>query len=192
MRVEVLIIFVSSLSIAAAQADWLTYGHDSAGTRFSPLKQIDATNVSKLTRAWTYHVGQPAPAASSTTPGGRGGRVRGSEATPIVVNGVMSMPTPYNRVAALEPETGKLIWEYKIDGANASMRGVEYWAGDKQSPPEILFGTTDGRLMALNAKTGKPVPGFGNEGSVNMKPGIDNEFETGQFSLSSPPKVYKT
>ena len=103
----------------------------------------------------------------------------------------MSMPTPYNRVAALEPETGKLIWEYKIDGANASMRGVEYWAGDKQSPPEILFGTTDGRLMALNAKTGKPVPGFG-DGSVNMKPGIDNEFETAQFSLCRPRRSTKT
>lgn len=192
MRAEVFIALVFSLPIASAQTDWPTYGHDSASTRFSPLKQIDSANVSKLTRAWTFHMSQGA-APAAPAPGGRaGGRgPRGSEATPIVAGGVMYMPTPYNRVIALEPETGKLIWEYRIDGANATMRGVEYWPGDKQSPPQILFGTTDGRLMALNAKTGKPVPGFGNEGSVNMKAGIDNGFETGQFSLSSPPKVYK-
>ena len=96
-----------------------------------------------------------------------------------------------NRVVALEPETGKLIWEYVIDGANASMRGVEYWAGDKSTTPEIFFGTTDGKLVALNAKTGKPVPGFGREGLVDMKSGIANGFTTGQFSLSSPPKIVK-
>jgi glucose dehydrogenase len=190
MRAEVLIFLVPCL--AAAQGDWPTYGHDSASTRFSTLKQVDTANVAKLTRAWTFHMGQPAPAAAPPAPTGRSGRgPRGSEATPIVVNGVLYLPTPYNRVIALEPESGKLIWEYKIDGANATMRGVEYWAGDKQSPPQIFFGTTDGRLMALNAKTGQPVPGFGNEGSVNMKAGIDNGFKTGQYSLSSPPKVYK-
>lgn len=68
---------------------------------------------------------------------------------------------------------------------------MEYLPGDAQSPASILFGTTTGRLMALNAKTGQPVPGFGNEGSVDMKAGINNGFTTGNFSLSSPPKVFK-
>lgn len=210
--VKVVIAAVSlTAPLAVAQTDWPTYGHDSASTRFSPLKDVNLTNVSKLQRVWTFHMTpvtadepRPEPAAQGRGPEGRGGagggqegrggggrRARGSEATPLAVGGVMYMPTPYNRVVALEPESGKLIWEYKIDGSNASMRGVEYCAGDKSSPPEILFGTTDGKLVALNANTGKPVPGFGREGFVDMKAGINNGFPSGQFSLSSPPKVYK-
>jgi quinoprotein glucose dehydrogenase len=199
-----LYIFVSAFATvlayvpaAAGQTDWPTYGHDPQSTRFSPLKQVNPENVTKLIRAWTFHM-NPAPAAAASTSqpvavaGGRGTRrARGSEATPLVVGGVMYMPTPYNRVVALEPETGKLVWDFQLEGVNPSMRGVEYWPGDRSSPPEILFGTTDGKLVALNAKTGKPVPGFGREGFVDMKSGIDNGFPSGQFSLSSPPKVYK-
>ena len=182
-------------SCVYAQNDWPTYGHDPGNTRHSPLKQIDAKNVSTLTRTWTYHMSPGEPAdPTPAQQGGRGdrGRRRTSEASPIVVDEVMYLPTPYNRVVALQPETGKEIWSYEIpSGANASTRGVEYWPGDAQSPASIFFGTTNGRLLALNAKTGKPVPGFGNEGSVDMKVGIDNGFTSGNFSLSSPPKVFK-
>jgi glucose dehydrogenase len=122
--------------------------------------------------------------------GGGGGRGRSSEASPIVVDGVMYLSTPYNRVVAITPETGQEIWSYPMPGTNASNRGVEYWHGDGQSPASIFFGTTDGRLVSLNAKTGKPVPGFGNEGSINMKTGIDNGLD-GAFSLSSPPKIFR-
>jgi quinoprotein glucose dehydrogenase len=181
-----------------AQNDWPTYGHDGTNTRHSPLKQIDARNVGTLQRAWTYHMTpppdpNPAPQAQAGRGGrGGGGRGRTSEASPIVVGGVMYLPTPFNRVVALEPETGKEIWNYEIPGnASASTRGVEYWPGDGQSPASIFFGTTNGRLMALNAKTGQPIPGFGNEGWVDMRQGIDNGFPSGQFSLSSPPKVFK-
>jgi quinoprotein glucose dehydrogenase len=198
-----------------AQNDWPTYGHDPASTRHTPLTQVTGKNVANLTRAWTYHMMVAAPAgpaaaqgeAPAAAPvggrggaggrggsggrGGGGGRARGSEASPIVVDGIMYLPTPYNRVVALQPETGKELWNYEIPAASASTRGVEYWAGDGQSPASIFFGTTDGRLVGLNAKTGKLIPGFGTEGSVNMKAGIDNGFSTGNFSLSSPPKIYK-
>jgi quinoprotein glucose dehydrogenase len=114
---------LASLPVASAQTDWPTYGHDAGSTRFSPLKQVSLTNVSKLTRAWTFHVTPPAAETSPVQPtaGGRGSRrARGSEATPVVAGGLMYMPTPYNRVVALEPETGKQIWEFRMDGANAS------------------------------------------------------------------------
>ena len=91
----------------------------------------------------------------------------------LVINGMMYL-TAYNRVVALEPETGKEIWSYEVkDGAPAT-RGLEYWAGDRQAPAEIFFGTSSGKLIALNAKTGKLVPGFGVEGIVDMKPGALN------------------
>jgi glucose dehydrogenase len=208
-------IFVAALAFLAfegalsAQTDWPTYGHDPGSQRHSPLEQINTTNVPKLQRAWTYHLTVEAPvgaaAAQGELPanaarppvagraGGRfgAGRPRTSEASPIVVGGILYMPSPYNRVVALEPETGKEIWHYELQGANASTRGLEYWSGDAASPPSIFFGTTDGRLIALNAKTGSLIPGFGNEGVVNMKAGIDNGFPSGNFSLSSPPKVFK-
>jgi quinoprotein glucose dehydrogenase len=188
---------------AGAQTDWPTYGHDLAGTRYSPLKQIDATNVSKLVRAWTYHMnpgGTAAPAAAPTAAaggrgrGGRGGGFGGGRnwsATPLVINGVLYLTTAYNRVVALEPETAKEIWMYEVKDGAPAVRGLEYWAGDKTSPPTLFFGTTSGKLIALNAKTGKPNPGFGDEGIVDMKPGALNGLENSSFGLSSPPIVYK-
>src|SRR5436853_475856 len=114
--------------LACAQTDWPTYGHDLAGSRYSTLKQIDATNVTKLTRAWTYHMSvaaAPTPAAGSSEAGdaveggrgrggrgGRGGGGRGgnSEVSPLVIGGVMYLTTGAGRVVALEPETAKELW----------------------------------------------------------------------------------
>lgn len=198
---------------AQGPTDWPTFGYDLAGTRYSPLKQIDGTNVTKLTRAWVYHM-DAATAAPATPPpapelhpgetpvpppagrgGGRGrggfGGPRNSEVSPLVIDGVLYMTTGSNRVVALEPETGKEIWAFAVkDGAPAT-RGLEFWAGDKQSPATLLFGTSSGKLMALNARTGKLIPAFGNEGVVDMKPGALNGLADSSFGLSSPPIVYK-
>ena len=115
--------------------------------------------------------------------------MRGSQATPIVVDGIMYMPTPYNRVIALEAHTGKEVWVYKSPGA-VTNRGVEYWPGDGTAPPMLLF-VSGGMLVGLDARTGVPVPTFGNNGMVDFRQGITNGFAEGQISLSSPPKVYK-
>ena len=198
------------------QKDWPSWGHDPGGMRFSPLKQITPKNVSKLQVVWTYDSqapvtqapipgrpafppagaapasGPPAPggAAPPRAGGGRAPRRRGSESTPLVINGVMYIGTGYNRVLAFEPETGKQIWEFESQHT-PSLRGISYWPGDKDLPPQIVFGTTDGYLIALNAKTGKLVPGFGNEGLVNMRDVIPEKFKTSFYGLSSPPAVYK-
>jgi quinoprotein glucose dehydrogenase len=221
MRSAIFIIGLTGVTAAFAQKDWPTAGHDLAGTRYSTLKQIDTKNVTKLERVWTYHMnaGAPppaavAPAAGSSDagdavigppgggrgrggrggrggPGGPGGFGGNSEAIPLVIDGVMYLTTAARRVVALEPETGKEIWTYSVaDGAPAT-RGLEFWAGDRQAPPTVFFGTSSGKLIALNAKTGKPVPGFGNEGVVDMKPGALNGLDNSSFGLSSPPIVYK-
>ncbi len=197
---------------AFGQSDWPTFGHDPGGTRYSTLKQVDASNVNKLTRAWTYHMSvTAAPAAAAPVAGsseagdaveggrgrggrgGRGGGGRGgnSEVSPLVIGGVMYLTTGGGRVVALEPETAKELWTFDVkDGAPAT-RGLEFWAGDKQSPATVFFGTSSGKLYALNAKTGKPIPGFGDEGIVDMKPGALNGLANSSFGLSSPPIVYK-
>lgn len=198
----VIAVGVIACSMASAQNDWPTYGRDLAGTRYSPLKQINSANVAQLVRAWTYHMAEETAAPSRAEEGNevQGGRGRGrggtggriAEASPLIIGGVMYLTTGYGRVVALEPETGTVIWTYEVkDGAPAE-RGLEYWAGDSQSPAELFFGTSTGKLIALNAKTGKAVPGFGNEGVVDMKPGALNGLTNSMFGLSSPPIVYKS
>ena len=146
---------------AASDGDWPMYRHDLAGTGYSPLAQINATNVGTLTRAWTYGLQPetPSPAAA-----GRGGALN-SEATPIVVNGVMYVPAA-GRIVALQPETGKEVWRFAVNGA-PSRRGVAYWPGDAANPPRIIF-MAGRRLIALNASSGTPVAAFGNGGEVDV------------------------
>ena len=163
--------------------------------KYSPLDQINTNNVSGLVRAWTYHSNaDAAQSASAASTSARGGRARPrpvSEATPLVIDNVMYLPTAYNTVVALEPETGKEIWKYKVIKAQPAMRGVSYWPGDKLSPAEILFGTSDGRLICLNAKTGKPVPGFGKEGELNLKTGVADKYPDALYSVSSTPIIHR-
>jgi quinoprotein glucose dehydrogenase len=167
---------------AAASTEWPTYGHDPGGMRFSPLKQITPQNVSRLEPAWTYSMRKAAPAAApgreqaaqaaaeGAAPAGPPGRLGGSEVTPLVVNGTMYLSTPYRQVVALDPETGQERWAYDVPGpGQPSLRGVEYWPGTATEAPRILFGTRDGRLIALDATNGKPASTFGSGGIVDLK-----------------------
>jgi glucose dehydrogenase len=188
------------------QTDWPTFGHDPGGQRFSPLKQIDAANVSKLKLAWSYDTEAP-PGPELPVQQGQGGRAgaagasgaaaasraRQTEAIPLVIGNVLYLSTAYNRVVALEADTGKEIWVYQTtpDEGTPGMRGVNYWPGDRQSPAEIVLGTTNGKMLALNAKTGKLVPGFGTEGEVDLRKGVADKFPNARYYLSSPPQVYK-
>jgi glucose dehydrogenase len=146
-----------------AGADWPMYSRDLAGTRFSPLTQIDTTNVSKLAKAWSY---QLQPATGNINPAPALASEIFNEVTPIVVNGVMYMPAG-NRVVALEPETGKEIWSHPVSPGLASFRGVAYWPGEANTPPRILF-TSLKKLIALDARTGQRDPKFGNNGEITL------------------------
>ena len=168
-------------------ADWPMYNRDLSGTRYSSLTQIDTSNVSNLKQAWSYRL-SAAPAGRGAAPapergapasegrgaaGGRGGRGAGAgptvnaEATPIVVNGIMYLPAG-SRVLALEADTGKLVWEYKIPMGSTTARGVAFWQGEGTTPPRIVF-TAGKRLMAINAITGEAAAGFGQDGSVDIQ-----------------------
>jgi glucose dehydrogenase len=142
---------------AQTAADWPLYNRDLAGTRYSPLAQINTKNVSKLKQAWSY----------AMRPGGAGPAAGAfNQVTPVVVHGVMYLPAG-NRILALEPETGKEIWSYQLKGGLASARGVAYWPGDAHNPPRIIFPSLH-KLIALDARTGKPAAGFGKDGEVDM------------------------
>jgi glucose dehydrogenase len=186
--------FATSLALISTalwgQNDWPVYGHDPGGMRYSPLKQIDAKNVMKLQPAWTYDTS--AGTADPPSPQGAAKRnsARLSETTPLVIGDVMYMSTAYGWLLALDPATGKEIWKYRSP-ATPAYRGIAYWPGDKQLPAQVVFGTTNGLLVSVNAKTGEPVPGFGKEGIVNLRAGVADKYPDKTYGLSSPPAIYK-
>src|SRR6202521_1044750 len=139
-------------------ADWPMFNRDLASTRYSPLTQINTTNVAKLKQVWSYRL-QPANFRYATAGGA-------AEVVPIVVNGVMYISTQ-TRVVALNPESGNEVWSYDVAGWQASPRGVAYWPGEPQNPAGVLF-TAGHNLIALNASTGKLDPGFAKEGVLDM------------------------
>ncbi len=140
--------------------------HDLAGTRYSPLNQINAGNVSRLTQAWFYSFNREGKTIHGLSP-----FELYQEITPIVVDGVMYLPSG-DRVVALDPETGKELWTYELGDNLASFRGVTYWPGDRSNPARVIF-TTAHKMMALNARTGKIDPGFGREGEVPLEVAYD-------------------
>jgi len=185
---------VVGASLILGQTDRPHYGRDAAGTRYSLLTQINPSNVTQLKQAWVFHMKpelRKSDTATAAPMEAHEGVGRVGEAIPIVISGFMYLTTPYNQVVAIEPESGKVIWTYDLSGGNPAVRGLVYFEGDKQSPPQVIFGTSDARLISLNAKTGKPVPGFGNEGSVDLKQGVLNGYPNAFYDLSSPPIVYK-
>src|SRR5688572_21671589 len=186
-RLAICLSFMASVSLAKAQ-EWRNYGNDPGGSKYSPLKQINKTNVSSLKIAWTYRTGD-------VSDGGEHPSRSAFETTPLVIDGVLYLSTPFARVIALDPETGKELWTFdpKLNRERRYNlfinRGVSYWASGNDK--RIFIGTLDGRLFALNARTGKPVPGFGNEGSIDLRKGVADEFPDSGYGLTSPVAVYK-
>jgi glucose dehydrogenase len=157
--------------------DWPISGRDAGGTRYSPLTEITPDNVTRLSRAWTYHTGEQGTYF---------------ETTPIVVGGVMYLSTQRQRVVALDAETGVERWAFDphVRGAREH-RGVAYWPGEAGIGPRIVFGTGDGRLIALEAGTGRPAAGFGVDGTVDLTKGISGTFGGRTLSITSPPAIYR-
>ena len=143
-------------------ADWPTYNRDLAGTRYSPLTQIDPSNVTSLREAWSYKFHPEDDIIEALDPTDVFQQV-----TPIVVNGVMYLAAG-NRVVALRPETGDEIWRHELTEGLVSYRGVTYWPGSGEHGARIFF-TSLWKVVALNAQTGEPDPMFGNQGEVELR-----------------------
>jgi glucose dehydrogenase len=152
-----------------AQTDWPSYGNDPGATRYSSLRQIQIGNVERLKLAWTFRTGKP-----------------GSEAIPIVVDGLMYVTAP-DGIYALVPETGELLWKH--DAAPAALRGLAYWKGSGGLHSRVFVGNGP-FLLGLDVATGKPAPGFGNEGRVDLKQGVLGDLKDGRYALESPPAVF--
>lgn len=167
--------------------EWRHYGADLANTHYSPLDQINASNFNRLQVAWRFKTDNLGPS--------REGQL---EATPLMVNGMLYTAGGTRRaVVALNAATGELKWIHSEDegerGANAprqlSGRGIAYWTDGREE--RILYVTPGYRLIALNAKTGARIPGFGVDGIVDLKLNDDQEMDlvTGEVGYQSAPVV---
>ena len=173
-----------------AAVEWPVYGGDQAGTKFSPLAQINRQNVHTLRVAWEWKTGDAPNEQFETRPGM-------FENTPLMIGGVLYVTTPYNRVVALEAETGAQIWSYDPrtiedgqppNGTGYVHRGIAAW---RDGGRLRLFLNTRYRLICLDAETGKPMTSFGTDGIVDLSQGLVRPIEKLHYTNTSPPVVYK-
>jgi quinoprotein glucose dehydrogenase len=177
---------------ALGNTDWPNYGNDPGGMRYSPISQINRENVAQLKVAWVFHTGDISDGS------GRPKR-SGLETTPILVDGILYLTTPFNRVFAVDPETGKQLWVYDpmIDiagsyGDGLINRGVAAWldplrAKGKPCRRRIFEATLDARLIALDGATGVPCLDFGNRGQISLRDVA--RYIPAQYHMTSPPAV---
>jgi quinoprotein glucose dehydrogenase len=196
-RVGFRIVSVVALLVAAAlpiggqsgakNGEWTTYGADLANTRYSPLDQINAGNFGKLEVAWRFKTENLGPRPEYNF-----------ESTPLMARGVLYSTAGTRRaVVALDAATGELLWMHsEHEGARGeaaprqlSGRGLSYWSDGREE--RILYVTPGYRLIALDAKTGIPIPSFGKAGVVDLKLEDDQEMDpvTGEVGLHAAPVV---
>lgn len=187
--------FVAATATAMATTSWAdewgAYGRDLQGTRFSPLTQISPANVASLKPAWTFHTGD-------ISDGKHGGPRSGFETTPLFLDGRLYLTTPFNRVIALDPATGRQLWAFdpKTDrklpyGDGLINRGLAAWrdpkAGNGPCALRLYEATLDARLVSVDAATGAPCPGFGEAGVISLR-AVPRYFP-GRYHMTSPPIV---
>ena len=167
-----------TLDYTTAHGDWPAYGGGLRAQKYSPLGQVSAENIDDLAIAWVWEAFD-----NHRYTGLLGGFDRrktpdGFKATPLMVAGRLFVRTAFSAVAAIDAITGQTLWTYDPgtgDGPRPpvfgfSTRGLAYHRGDDGD--RVLLATSDGWLVALSAQTGKPLPGFGEDGRVDLTKGL--------------------
>lgn len=169
----------------AVNGEWRWYGGDAGGTKYSPLDQINATNVKQLQIVWRWKSENFGPRPDFNW-----------QATPLMIGGSLYFTAGTRRAAvAVDAATGETLWTYRFDegvrGAQAprtNNRGLAYWS-DGASDSRIILISPGYHLIALNATTGRPIPGFGTDGVVDLWEGLDRKVEPNQIGSSSPAMI---
>jgi len=185
LRAIALLLFAAGCASQGPDTDWRVTGGDPGNTRFSPLDQINTTNVARLRVAWVYHTGDLAP--------DQHGEI---QATPIVVDGVLYATTPALAAIALRAASGTLLWRFdprtthdarRTDFSHVN-RGVVYWADSRD---RRIFFTAGRKLYGLDARTGRPIPTFGDSGSVDLAAGLSRAIGDAYLVATSPGAIYQ-
>jgi len=179
--------------------EWPNYGNDPGSSRYSPLTEITRNNLWDLKVAWVYHTGDVSY-ANSTWNGKKVWAKSTFEATPLFVDGTLYIVSPFNRIIALDPETGREKWTFdpKLDrigyyGDAFTCRGLATWVDPERQPGDvcrrsIYVATLDGRLVAVDSEGRGPCPAFGTNGEVALTTGVKIPIK-GEYHFTSPPTV---
>lgn len=167
------------------QDEWHYYAQNPGGMRYSTLDQIKASNVKNLKQAWSYQTGDLAD-----------GGAHYAECTPLVIDGVMYVITPFSRLIAIDAVSGKELWRFptkkeldtsETGGGGLACRGVSYYEDGETK--RIFLPQRNGKLYSIDIITQKPDPNFGTNGFINMRAGLPEDGR--MLFLSSPPAIYK-
>src|SRR5262245_8505753 len=188
-----LLVAAATLVVAPApsEQDWPFYGGDQGGAKFSPLTDITPSTAARLAVAWEWTPREKALDAFGTRPGA-------FEVTPLMIDNVLYLSTPYNRVVALNAETGAELWSFDPktyedgqppNGTGYVHRGVAAWrdAGKRRNFMDSRY-----RLLCLDAATGQLVTSFGDHGVVDLSQGLVWPVNKLHYTNTSPPIVYKS
>jgi quinoprotein glucose dehydrogenase len=193
--VAIVLTFIISVRTMQVQSagrvvEWRAYAGDNTSSKHSPLDQINKDNVKNLRVAWRWIC------PDEDIIKARSIRTWLNEATPVMAGGVLYVSTSLSQAAAIDAATGKTLWVYDPKSYENGFtptnlgwlhRGVAYWAdGDGQ---RILYGTGDAYLVALNAKTGKPISTFGDNGRIDLTQGLRRPIDRRFYAVTSPPVI---
>ena len=182
-------------SNALARGEWPAYAGTYAAARYSPLTQIDRSNAKDLHVVWRWK--SPDMAIKEANP--KVGPTRANESTPLMVGGTLYTSTSLSQVAAIDAATGETKWVFdpKIYENGLGIpandgwlhRGVAYWrSGDDE---RIVMLTAFAQMIALDAKTGKPIPTFGADGRIDLATGMRRPVDRDYYTVSSPPVIVR-
>ncbi len=173
---------------------WPTYGGDAGGLKYSPLGDINRSNVHTLRVAFTWDAHE-APIAAG--PDQKPARPGNFQATPLAIGDTLLFPTPYNRVVALDGRNGRELWSFATDpwrtlgqpsnGTGFVHRGVATWTDGRS---RRVFINSRWRLFALDARDGTPIAGFGDDGVVDLTAQLDRPVRRERYTNTSPPVVW--
>jgi quinoprotein glucose dehydrogenase len=170
--------------------EWPVYAADAGASHYSPLTELDRSNIARLRPAWEWKPGEDAMPEFGVRPGM-------FENTPLMIDNVLYLSTSYNKVVALDAETGARLWQYDPkayadgqppNGTGFVHRGVAAW---RDGTKLRIFMNSRSHLICLDAKTGQLVDSFGDHGIVNLTRGLRWEVDPKRYTNTSPPVVYK-
>ena len=155
--------------------DWRIYGGNSDNTHYSPLAQINRSNVKQLEIVWSYDTGESG----------------GLQTSPIEIDGVLYGISPSQKIFALDAVTGKLKWKFDsgILGTQPD-RGLAYWSSPDNKDRRVIVGVMN-FVYALDAETGQPIASFGDHGRVDLRENLGRDVTTGFIALTTPAVIYK-
>lgn len=200
MRISLQVVVWCTLATTAVRAqasqqlvEWPVYGGDPGGMKYSSVADINRTTVRRLAPAWSWDTGDPA-----TPPVDSGLRARPGnfQATPLMINDTLYLPTPLNQVVALDATTGRELWRFDpqayragqpSNGTGLVHRGVAMWTDGRE---RRIFINSRWRLFALDASTGRPIPSFGTNGEVDLTVGLSRPVNRRHYTNTSPPVVW--